>query len=79
VELMGASTVSFVPIFLVLLIAATALWVYQDATAHARRDTAVRFVAGSIVVSTPIVWAVGCLTLWVIFIPLYITCRKQAG
>jgi hypothetical protein len=76
---MGASTVSLVPIFLVLLIAATALWVYQDATAHARRDTPVRFVAGSIEVSTPIVWAVGCLVLWVIFMPLYVTCRKQAG
>jgi hypothetical protein len=76
---MGVSAVSLVPVFLVVLVAATALWVYQDAEAHARRNAPVRFVTGSLEVSTPAVWAVGCLALWVIFAPLYITCRKQAG
>jgi uncharacterized membrane protein YidH (DUF202 family) len=76
---MGASTVWFVPIVVVLLLAGMALWDFQDASAHVRRGTPVRFTAGSIEVSTPVVWAVGCLFLWVIFMPLYITCRRQAS
>jgi hypothetical protein len=75
---MGTTTVSLLPVFVVLFLVATSLWVYRDASTLAERGTPVRFVAGSIEVATPGVWAVGCLALWVVFVPLYITCRKQA-
>lgn len=71
-------TVTLVPIILILLIAATSLWVYQDATAHAESGRPVYFTAGRIEVSTPVAWAVGCLCLWIFFTPLYLTCRKNA-
>jgi hypothetical protein len=75
----GPSTTELVPAVTVLALAATVLWVYLDASAHARRGAPVSFTAGSIEVSTPVAWALGCLCLWIIFMPLYITCRRQAG
>jgi hypothetical protein len=70
--------VTLFPIILAALLAATSLWVYQDATAHAERGRPVYFSVGAIEVSTPAAWAVGCLGLWVVFTPLYLTCRKNA-
>ncbi|MER7367098.1 hypothetical protein ACI2LC_37990 [Nonomuraea wenchangensis] len=54
-------------------------WVYQDASAHARRGTPIYFSAGSIELSQPTTWALGCLCLWIVFLPLYLTCRRQAS
>ncbi|MBS2964462.1 hypothetical protein KGA66_15500 [Actinocrinis puniceicyclus] len=76
---MGISAVTLLPLYIVLFLAATALCVYQDASAQARKGRAVYFSAGSFEVSTPVAWAVGCLCLWVFFMPLYITCRGKAG
>lgn len=75
---MEISAESAVSIFTVLLLVASALWVYQDALAHAERGAPVVFSAGSIELSTPAVWAAACLCLWVLCTPLYLTCRKQA-
>jgi hypothetical protein len=75
---MSATAVSLFPIFLVLLVAAGALWVYQDASAHEKRGKPVYFSAGSLEINAPTVWAVGCLVLCVVFVPLYITCRRTA-
>lgn len=76
---MGSLGVPLTPIIAVLFLAATVLWVYQDATARSRRGAPVCFSAGSIEVSTPVSWAVGCLCLWIVFMPLYLTCRRQPG
>ncbi|MQY40458.1 hypothetical protein SRB17_84910 [Streptomyces sp. RB17] len=70
---------SYVTILIpVALLLVTVFWVYQDAALRARRGTPVYFSAGSIEVSTPATWALGCLCLWIIFMPLYLTCRRQA-
>ena len=69
--------VALVPIILVALLAATSLWVYQDATAYAQRGRPVYFSIGALEVSTPAAWAVGCLCLWIFFTPLYLSCRKN--
>jgi len=74
----GNSAIALVPIVIVLFLAATSLWVYQDAANHARRGRPVYFSAGNLEVSAPAVWAAGCLALWVFVMPLYITCRKHA-
>lgn len=63
----------------VTLLLATVFWVYRDASVHARRGRPVYFSTGSIEVSNPATWALGCLCLWIIFMPLYLTCRRQAG
>ncbi|MET8719145.1 hypothetical protein [Streptomyces misionensis] len=54
-------------------------WIYRDASAHAKRGTPMYFSAGSIELSKPATWALGCLCLWLVFLPLYLTCRRQAS
>ena len=73
------TAVSLVPILLVVVVAVTALWVYQDASAFEQRGAPVYFSVGGIEISTPAVWSVGCLVLWVVFLPLYVTCRRATG
>ena len=75
---MGSGAVTLVPVFVVLFLAATSVWVYQDATDHAKRGRPVYFSVGSLELSAPAVWAAACLVLWVLVMPLYITCRRQA-
>lgn len=74
---MDMTAVTLLPLYIVLFLAVMALVVYQDASARARKGKAVYFSAGSFEVSTPVAWAVGCLFLWVFFMPLYITCRRH--
>lgn len=76
---MTLTGVQLISILVVLFPVVTSLWVYQDASAISRRGASVYFSAGSIEVWTPVAWAVGCLCLWVLFTPLYITCRNQAN
>lgn len=70
--------VALIPVFVVLFLTATALLVYRDASALAGRGRTVYFSVGSFEVSTPAAWAVGCLCLWIFFMPLYLACRRQA-
>ena len=77
-ESMAPSAFALVPIVVVLLLAGSALWVYRDATVRAERGTPVSFSAGSLQITTPATWAVGCLFVWVLFLPLYLTCRNGA-
>lgn len=67
-----------VPIIVLLVLVVSALWVYADAASHAERGRPVFFAAGSVEISSPGVWAIGSLFLWVFFLPLYLTCRKNA-
>lgn len=69
---------ALVPVLVALFLCATALWVYQDATSHTERGATIYFAARSFSVSTPGAWAVGCLCLWIIFMPLYLACRNNA-
>ena len=73
---MGSYVTTLVPLGVLL---ATVLWVYQDASAQARRGTPVFFSVGSVEVSKPATWALGCLCVWVVFTPLYLTCRRLKG
>lgn len=54
-------------------------WVYVDARRHAERGMAVTFRSGSLVVDTPAMWLLGCLVLWILFLPLYLTARSYGG
>ncbi len=74
----GLSVTAFVPILVLLALLATDLWVYADARAHSELGTPVVFSVGSFKVDTPASWFFGCLLLWILFFPLYITSRNQA-
>ncbi|SEL15528.1 hypothetical protein [Streptacidiphilus jiangxiensis] len=73
---MGQTITTLVPVAVLL---ATVFWVYRDATLRARRGRPVYFSVGSLEVSRPATWALGCLCLWILVTPLYLTCRRQAG
>jgi hypothetical protein len=75
----GLSVTALVPILVLLALLATDFWVYADAKAHSERGTPVVFSVGSLKMDTPASWFFGCLLLWILFFPLYITSRNQAG
>jgi predicted Abi (CAAX) family protease len=76
---LGLSITAWVPILVLLALLATDLWVYVDAKAHRERGTPVVFSPGFLNVDTPVAWFLCCLVLWILFFPLYITRRNQAG
>jgi hypothetical protein len=65
-----------VPLIAAIVVVAIDAWVYADAKAHADRGGPVVFRAGSFAVDTPAAWFLGCLLLWVIFFPIYLTSRS---
>jgi hypothetical protein len=68
---------ALVPIVILLVVLATDVWVYVDARAQAERGMPVVLSFGSLKVTTPAAWFVGCLLLWIVFLPLYITGRSH--
>jgi len=66
------------PLLVLGLGAAVDLWVYNDAKRQAALERPVVFRAGSLVVATPAAWAVACLLLWVVFLPLYAASRRTS-
>ena len=58
------------------IVLATAAWVYKDAKASAGRGRPIVSSVGSLQLSTPVAWFVGCLLLWELCFPLYIDNRS---
>jgi uncharacterized membrane protein YhdT len=69
------SAADLVPLLVIGLGISVVLWVYGDAKRHAEVGNPVVRRVGNHTVDTPAAWAVGCLVLSIIFIPLYITSR----
>ena len=69
------SAVSLVPLVALAVGLALDVWVYQDARQRAEEGHPVIFRAGSLVLDTPTLWLVGCLLLWIVFLPLYLNSR----
>ena len=61
-----------------LLMARTVdLWVYRDAKKRQQHGRGPSLSIGSFRVETPEAWFLGCLLLWVVFIPLYLTATDR--
>lgn len=69
------SGAALVPLWILVIGLALDAWVYADASRHAERGRPVVFRSGALVVDTPARWVVGCLLLWIVFFPLYLTSR----
>lgn len=78
VGMAGSATV-LVPVFIFIGLLAVDRWVYVDAQVHTERGSPVVFSNGSFRVDSPGAWALGCLLLWIIFFPLYLTSRDHRG
>jgi hypothetical protein len=69
--------IAALPVLLVLVVIAIALWIYSDAKARSERGHPVIFSTDSFTVETPAAWFVGCLVFSVVFIPLYLQSRQS--
>ena len=69
--------IALVPVFAVLALLGIAIWVYRDAQAHVTAGAPVTLVVGAFRLDTPEAWAIGCVILFVVFVPLYLTARNR--
>ena len=74
----GVSTLPVLPVALVIILLVSDAWVYADAQRHADSGRPVEMSIGSVRIDTPVLWTLGCLLLWIVFLPLYITQRTHA-
>ncbi|WP_405086050.1 hypothetical protein [Microbispora sp. NBC_01389] len=72
-EMTGPSLTVLVPLLVLLVALAVDSWVYADARKHVRRGEPAVFALGPVRIATPEAWFAGCLILWVVFFPLYLT------
>jgi hypothetical protein len=67
----------FATLVMLVVVIAVDHWVYVDAKAQAERDRPVAFSADSFAVDTPLERFVGCLLLWIVFVPLYVSSTSR--
>ncbi|MBU2670568.1 hypothetical protein KOI35_44420 [Actinoplanes bogorensis] len=67
---MGALAASLVVLAAALTVD---VWVYRDAQTRQSRGDTPTVSLGSLRIETPAAWFLGCLILWVVFVPLYLT------
>lgn len=75
----GTPTSALIPILVLVLAVGSDLWVYYDAKAQWERGTPVFFSTSFLRLDSPAAWFVACLVVWVIFFPIYVVGRNQAG
>jgi hypothetical protein len=69
----GVPLTALTAIFVLFVVLAVDGWVYADARERQKRGNRVTVALGSVRVETPEAWFLGCLILWVVFVPLYLT------
>jgi hypothetical protein len=66
------------PVLVVLVLAATDVWVYLDAGRCAEAGSSVYLRIGRVEIATPLAWFVGCVVLWIFFFPMYVVSRSRS-
>lgn len=61
-----------------IVLVASSIWVFVDATTHRKRGTPVVSPTRHLTIGSPIAWAAGCLLLWIVVFPLYLVGRGRA-
>jgi hypothetical protein len=64
------------PLLIVGVVVCLDLWVLADALRWTGQGTPVVFRFGSLTIGTPETWAIACLLMFVIFIPIYVVARR---
>jgi hypothetical protein len=64
---------ALVPIVALLVGLTLDTWVYADASERQRQGDRVSAWVGPLRLETPEAWFLGCLILWVVFFPLYLS------
>jgi len=74
----NAAGAAIVLAVIVVMVPATALWVYGDAKQQATHRNVAVFSIHTFDVDTPVKWFLACLLLWEFFFPLYLGSRSPA-
>jgi len=74
----NAAGAAIVLAVIVVMVPATALWVYGDAKHQAKHRNLAVFSIRTFEVDTPVKWFLACLLLWEFFFPLYLDSRRPA-
>jgi hypothetical protein len=76
-ELDALSPTALLSIALLLLALTVDVWIYSDARRRQQSGQVPTVSIGSFRIETPEAWFFGCLLLWVIFVPLYLTATDR--
>ncbi|GAB1817743.1 hypothetical protein [Herbidospora sp. RD11066] len=68
-----ATLTATVPLLALFVLLTTGAWVHSDAHARRERGTLPVVTVGTLRIDSPAAWFLGCLVLWVVFFPLYLT------
>lgn len=71
---------TFLPtLVLFVVVVSTGVWVSRDSRALEAQGTPVEISLGGRRIGSPVLWTVGCLLLWVVFIPVYVSARRKVA
>ncbi|GIJ30247.1 hypothetical protein Vqi01_54090 [Micromonospora qiuiae] len=73
----GIPPVALLSILVLLVVLAVDVWVYADAKKRLSQGEQVSVSLGALRVESPEAWFLGCLILWVVFFPLYLTATRR--
>jgi hypothetical protein len=65
------------PLLVVVVIGVIDLWVYRDAKRCVDEGAPVVLRIGGLVARTPADWLLGCVILWIFFLPMYMISRSR--
>ena len=60
-----------------LVVAAIDVWIYTDARRRSDGGDPVVVTIGPVEIATPTAWLLGCVLLWIFFVPAYMVARGQ--
>ena len=65
------------PLVVVGVILLADVWVFVDARRWAEQGSPVRFQFGSFAIETPQAWAIACVLVFILFMPIYAVARRS--
>ncbi|MFJ8581344.1 hypothetical protein [Micromonospora sp. NPDC093277] len=72
-DMTGLAATALASILVLLVVLSVDAWVYADAKKRQRSGNAASVSLGTFRVESPEAWFLGCVILWVVFVPLYLT------
>ncbi|HET7490111.1 MAG TPA: hypothetical protein VFJ85_19460 [Acidimicrobiales bacterium] len=73
------SATDLLPIVVLVTVLGIDAWVFTDAQRKQSSGTPVVATLGPLELTSPTAWLLVCLVLFVVFFPLYVVARGQAG
>ena len=75
----ASTTAAFVLFILAAGMLGSVVWVYRDSREREEGGRPVSLSLGVRRFGTPLTWLLGCLVIWIVFFPLYLSARRPAS